>query len=346
MKNTLAAVLLCTLVHLSLTDLCSYNFTFGDMPKTLVGEALKLFLGGVLNFITDCKIVDYNEGQTKFLLYTRNNPNTPIELNNSNFAILGERKTILLTHGFLCNHLNDLLPEMKDAYLARYDKNIIIIDWSAYSLDYYVNCYCNLPKIAKYVARSLCIADLNGDIRISETHFVGHSMGGQLVGLVGQQVQEICGKMLYRISALDPAGPLYTGINTKNRLDPTDAQIVMVIHSNTGGLGYPGNCGTVDYYPNMGSYQKGCSITDSPVETIVDKAAYPIICSHLRAVSYMIESISSNRFKGKSCLLCGSCIPNPFSSTYGTMGEDFTADEVPCSYYMNTRDEPPYGMGV
>lgn len=36
---------------------------------------------------------------------------------------------------------------------------------------------------------------------------------------------------------LDPAGPFFTGMKTVVRLDPTDAQFVEVIHSNTGLLG-------------------------------------------------------------------------------------------------------------
>lgn len=66
------------------------------------------------------------------------------------------------------------------------------------------------------------------------------------------------------ISGLDPAAPLFEGYSTKARLDPSDADFVDVIHSNGdsllyGGLGAFDAMGHVDYYPNGGKFQAGCS---------------------------------------------------------------------------------------
>ena len=64
----------------------------------------------------------------------------------------------------------------------------------------------------------------------------------------------------YAIFILDPAGPGFDPLNVRDRLDPTDATFVDVIHSNAatsliGGLGYLDALGHVDFYPNGGAAQ-------------------------------------------------------------------------------------------
>lgn len=65
-------------------------------------------------------------------------------------------------------------------------------------------------------------------------------------------------------SGLDPAGPLFESQDRRARLDSMDAQFVDVIHSNgenliLGGLGAWQPMGHVDFYPNGGRMQKGCT---------------------------------------------------------------------------------------
>lgn len=67
-----------------------------------------------------------------------------------------------------------------------------------------------------------------------------------------------------RFLGLDPAGPLFEAQDPRARLDQTDADFVDVIHSNgeniiLGGLGTWQPLGHVDFYPNGGRMQKGCS---------------------------------------------------------------------------------------
>ena len=68
----------------------------------------------------------------------------------------------------------------------------------------------------------------------------------------------------YFYLGLDPAGPLFESQDPKDRLDSTDAKFVDVIHSNgetliLGGLGSWQPMGHVDFYPNGGRMQKGCT---------------------------------------------------------------------------------------
>ena len=64
---------------------------------------------------------------------------------------------------------------------------------------------------------------------------------------------------------LDPAYPLFSMVNTDQRLDTTDAEFVDVIHTHSGllitsGLSFLDPIGHVDFYPNGGSAQVGCGL--------------------------------------------------------------------------------------
>lgn len=93
-----------------------------------------------------------------------------------------------------------------------------------------------------------------------------------------------------RIIGLDPAGPFFSVNNTNNRLDPTDARFVSVIHTNGGLLGFGLSIGHTDYWPNGGQSQPGCGLdlTGS--------------CAHSRAYAYYAESLTGSiRFVSTKC---------------------------------------------
>lgn len=94
---------------------------------------------------------------------------------------------------------------------------------------------------------------------LGRTHIIGFSLGAHVAGFAGSELPG-----LYRITGLDPAGPLFESQHPDARLDDTDAKFVDVIHSNgenliLGGLGSWQPMGHVDFYPNGGRVQTGCS---------------------------------------------------------------------------------------
>lgn len=61
------------------------------------------------------------------------------------------------------------------------------------------------------------------------------------------------------IAGLDPALPLYTFQSKNQRLCPSDAAFVDVIHTDGGVLGLPFPMGHADFFPNGGvGLQPGC----------------------------------------------------------------------------------------
>ena len=92
----------------------------------------------------------------------------------------------------------------------------------------------------------------------------GHSLGAHLVGHLGRAVQNAGKGKIARITGLDPARPVFDMVDMEYRMQPTDATFVDVIHTNSGGLfdaavSLPEPVGQVDFYPNGGTHQAGCT---------------------------------------------------------------------------------------
>ncbi len=76
-----------------------------------------------------------------------------------------------------------------------------------------------------------------GGTTLSDIHPVGFSLGAQVAGHLGYKLQGT----LSRITGLDPAGLLFHYVPPSERLDPSDADFVDVVHT-TGlwiGMGDP-----------------------------------------------------------------------------------------------------------
>lgn len=105
------------------------------------------------------------------------------------------------------------------------------------------------------------------------------------------------------LPGMDPAGPYFQWMPTFVRLDPSDATLVDIIHSNgvanfaLGGWGSSQPMGHLDFYPNGGAHQPGCPAVELPaglsIDDIVDFGTGLVACSHSRAVDLFTESLRS-----------------------------------------------------
>lgn len=112
-------------------------------------------------------------------------------------------------HGYMESVSSDSVKTVVDAYLSRGGWNVIVVDWSAYSFgNYMMTVVPNLNQVGVTVGKFLTYF-MAHDNYFDKVHLVGHSLGGQLVGLAARTVKEKSfGKFLIkRITALDPAGP-------------------------------------------------------------------------------------------------------------------------------------------
>ena len=162
-------------------------------------------------------------------------------------------------------------------------------------------------------------------------------------------------KSVHRITGLDPAGFQFENAPASDRLDPSDACFVDVIHTNAGSFlsdqsfGIIRHCGHVDFYPNGGASQPGCSsrlceckkgcncvcasglgtfrnfsvadlkrLAPSLIHYWIDDGATSI-CNHFRAVVYFTQSISAG--------VLSSAFPCDSLQKYEN-GECFSPDQV------------------
>jgi len=226
-----------------------------------------------------------------FRLYTRLNQDKPQFIDDYDLAKLqnssynGSKRTVIVVHGYI-----EIRPEwmerIRDGLLRNVDCNVILVDWFRGGFPPYLQAAGNTRLVGAMIAE--LIKFLISQTRSSPDfyHVVGFSLGSHIAGYAGSRLQQD-GLILGRITGLDPAGPLFSATDPAVRLDPTDAQFVDVIHTDADRWGTFQASGHIDFYPNGGLDQVGClSVTDDlgPIG--------PLVCDHLRAPAYFIESLS------------------------------------------------------
>ncbi|EEC05256.1 alpha/beta hydrolase, putative [Ixodes scapularis] len=175
---------------------------------------------------------DRKQIATKFLLYTKRNPNEPelliaddSNLNESFFDAASKSKVIV--HGFMDSlDIGKWIGIMKDEFLKHSDYNVIVVDWSHGSRPPYTRATANTRVVGAELAHLIKALHNSTGVRPESFHVVGHSLGAQIAGYAGERLDK-----LGRITGLDPAGPYFFHMPPQVRLDPSDAAFVDVIHS-------------------------------------------------------------------------------------------------------------------
>lgn len=113
------------------------------------------------------------------------------------------------------------------------------------------------------------------------------------------------------------------------------SEYVEILHTNGFGLGLFQRLGKVDYYPNYGKRQPGCSFTPA--------------CSHSRAPELFAEAINSQRFVAIRCESAGEikinrCTNQTPNETYIMTSEpqNFNREGI---FYFATNEDPPFAKG-
>ncbi|CAH2102770.1 unnamed protein product [Euphydryas editha] len=220
-----------------------------------------------------------------YLLYTRSHPKSSIPLiyDDVNSVLSSDLKmnktTVILVHGWLGNSNNQMNRLLTEAFLENDDVNVIIFDWSKLASQNYLTAKLAVATLGKTLGLFIKWLTSLG-VSYNNIHIVGFSLGGHIVGNAGRNT----GSSVKRITALDPAGPLWN--KDENRLRKTDAKYVEVIHTNTNMYGYGQPCGHADFYPNGGGLMPGCFFN---------------VCSHSKAYVYMADSVKYNNFDANKC---------------------------------------------
>ena len=86
-----------------------------------------------------------------------------------------------------------------------------------------------------YVLAVVLLAGYGHDVT-ANLHLVGHSLGAHVVGFIAKKVQALGLGKLPRLTGLDPAYPFFELAGPEGRVDKTDAELVQIVHTNSGWL--------------------------------------------------------------------------------------------------------------
>ena len=267
--------------------------------------------------------------QVVFQLFTRKNPTEFQELQPDDDQLLEQSDfnsrlpTRIFTHGYNGGPFHSY--PCRDEFLTRDDCNFIAVDWTALStgINYPLISMVNVQLVGQHLASLVDMLVERAAAPIESFHLIGWSLGAHVVGAAGAALRS---GQLERITGLDPAWPGYTVNRTDNRLDTGDAKFVDVVHTDgalltEGGLGFGPAIGHVDFYPNGGEHQPGCTgpivMTRDDVHVHLGSATGAGRgCDHDRAPAYFAESINALvAFVGVRCdsydeFLNGTCAGN------------------------------------
>lgn len=245
---------------------------------------------------------------------------------------------MLITHGWLDDHALIWIQETAQDAMKFIDTNVCIVGWDQLAkYNYFQAAKENTRLVSDYLTLFVKFLNQQG-MSLDNVTLVGHSLGGQICGQVGNNLD---GKIA-EIYGVDPAGPLFTfpiDSGLKNRLDKGDAQYVQMILTSTNTLGVGKGDGHENFYPNGGNVpQPNCFF---PVTSDAEMADQ-IVCSHLHATSLFRLSLDPSLvFKGKQCFNWMSfnlkaCRRNP-SDLLGVYN-----CKLPGDFYLNTLASSPF----
>jgi len=262
--------------------------------------------------------ISFDVNKVSYKLWTReggfdkpfvfNHDTAPQQLLDNHFD--PNRPTKVLAHGF-CSDVGFAEPFAK-AYIENFDHNVNIIgiDWgelsSSSGIPHYFIAANNAIKVGQHTGKLFADMLLKSlGVNTQLVHAIGHSLGAHVVGHFGRTIQTEGYDKIIRMTALDPAEPWYGQTKEENRMNKEDADFVDVIHTNSGGLLHGGlsfmeNMGHIDFYPNGGNHQPGCTelcIGDWCFHGNNDGISlidwFKGGCSHGRSHEFYVESIVS-----------------------------------------------------
>ncbi|CAG9862325.1 unnamed protein product [Phyllotreta striolata] len=257
--------------------------------------------------------------EPQYLLHTRGN--NPVQMHLSDVGkklppnLKPKNPIYLITHGYIESGSISWIHNIARVLLSQEDCNVIIIDWQKGSGPPFTQAVANIRLVGAITAHLLAsIANQTGTQKLDHVHAIGHSLGAHMCGYIGYTLQEKFNLTMGRISGLDPAEPHFAKAGPPVRLDRTAAKYVDVIHTDAsqfirGGLGIVESIGHVDYYPNGGTDQPGCTsglaqyIRDANGSFFNGMKKY-LGCNHIRSHEFYLESITSNpqcKFLTVSC---------------------------------------------
>ncbi|XP_062307464.1 endothelial lipase [Osmerus eperlanus] len=261
-------------------------------------------------------------------------------------------KTILIIHGWTMSGMfESWMHKLVSAVMLRESEaNVVIVDWLSLAHQLYPDAVNHTHRVGLSIATMLNWLQDEQSLALEDVHLIGYSLGAHVAGYAGTFVHGIVG----RITGLDPAGPMFEGVDEHRRLSPGDADFVDVLHTYTRealgvSIGIQQPIGDVDIYPNGGDVQPGCGLSD--VLSVAGNFMEVMKCEHERAVHLFVDSLMNKehmsfayqctgpeRFKKGVCLSCRKNRCNNIGYNTKKMRKRRNS-----KMYLKTRAVTPFG---
>nr|XP_021190687.2 phospholipase A1 [Helicoverpa armigera] len=194
------------------------------------------------------------------------------------------KKFLVFVSGFNTNVGFNEATKIRNLFMKE-NSYLIIIDHSSYTNkgSIYNAKYGMAVKHVKSIGKRLAqlLEDLyKGGVPAQKIHAMGHSLGGQILGHVGENFHKFTGKKIARISSLDPAGPCFYTRPAEEQIRSEVAEYVEVYHCNSGIFGTNSTLADVDFFMNDGKSQPAC-----------DEETDVFRCSHNKCVDMWKQSV-------------------------------------------------------
>ncbi|KAM8865229.1 endothelial lipase [Synchiropus picturatus] len=261
-------------------------------------------------------------------------------------------KTIFIIHGWTVSGMFERwMHKLVSAVMERErEANVVVVDWIPLALQLYPDAVNHTHDVGLDIAKLLDWLQDELHLSLANVHLIGYSLGAHVAGYAGTFVRGSIG----RITGLDPAGPMFEGVEEKKRLSPDDADFVDVLHTYTRealgvSIGIKEPIGDIDIYPNGGDVQPGCQLDD--VLALAGNFMEVMQCEHERAVYLFVDSLMNkdhmsyafqcsdpNRFKKGICLSCRKNRCNNIGYNARKMRKRRNS-----KMYLKTRAVTPFG---
>uniref|UniRef100_A0A8C5N9A8 triacylglycerol lipase n=1 Tax=Gouania willdenowi TaxID=441366 RepID=A0A8C5N9A8_GOUWI len=261
-------------------------------------------------------------------------------------------KTIFIIHGWTMSGMFEgWMHKLVSAVMQRENEaNVVVVDWIAKAQQLYPDAVNHTHEVGVDIASMLDWLQDELLLPLENVHLIGYSLGAHVAGYAGTFVRGTIG----RITGLDPAGPMFEGVEEQRRLSPDDADFVDVLHTYTRealgvSIGIQQAIGDIDIYPNGGDVQPGCALGE--VLAVAGNFMEVMKCEHERAVHLFVDSLMNkehasfafqcvgpDRFKKGICLSCRKNRCNNIGYNARKMRKRHIT-----KMYLKTRADTPYG---
>ncbi|XP_014911656.1 endothelial lipase [Poecilia latipinna] len=261
-------------------------------------------------------------------------------------------KTIFIIHGWTMSGIFETwMHKLVSAVMQRENEaNVVVVDWMPLAQQLYPDAVNHTLAVGVDIAKMLDWLQEEHKLPLENVHLIGYSLGAHVAGFAGTYVKGTLG----RITGLDPAGPMFEGVEEQKRLSPDDADFVDVLHTYTRealgvSIGIQQPIGDIDIYPNGGDVQPGCALGE--MLAAAGNFMEVMKCEHERAVHLFVDSLMNkehmsyayqctgpDRFKKGICLSCRKNRCNNIGYNARKMRKRRNS-----KMYLKTRAKTPFG---